>query len=124
MKRASLNGIKKINKNSIDTDYIDEEVIQFLESEGFEFSEDNNGYYTERYTPKELKRATPCYKNRFNEINGYDIFIYIDSNGIGIDQDFSCGGKFHSYHYAFKEYNTFADTYNKISKVIKNVENL
>lgn len=114
MSRASLDGIKRINSNNIFSEYIDRHVIAFLENEGFIQNADNDGYYKNGFTANELKNCIPCYRYHINEYNnsGYDVFIYVAPNGIGIDVDLSCGGPSRTRYIPFAHYDTFAEAYN------------
>lgn len=119
MSKASLAGIKRnnLNKdaqlNGIFSEYIDQYVITFLENEGFILSE-NNGFYRYIFSNDVLIKYNLCYLRVIEEYNDsdYDVFIFVASNGIGIDIDYCWTGGYKTYYIPFEDYDTFAEAYN------------
>lgn len=89
------------------------DVVKHILDEGFEWRNSNDSYAEYRGL-----EVSGCYK-KYEDGNGFDIFIYICEDGIEVDQDYDCGGnlntQFIPYGDSFEEaYDTMVDSVNRI----------
>lgn len=89
------------------------EVIEHIINEGFEWRDESDSYSERR----ELSNYG-CYK-KYEDGNGFDVYIYICEDGIEVDQDYDCGGNysthFFPYNYSFEDaFDSMVDYVNRI----------
>lgn len=69
---------------------IGQDCFDFIIKEEFEIS-NNNSYCFKEYFSDTSDWQEECYKQSFYT-GSWDIFVYIFTNGIGVDIDYDCGG--------------------------------
>lgn len=102
--------MKSLNEKPFKYKYPDvftDERLKWLESEGFEWLE--NDSYCDKLI--DYPYEANCFQKRI--YCNYSIGIYIFSNGIGVDFDYDCGGNSFAKFWKFEDY-TFEDAYDKM----------
>jgi len=98
--------MKSLNNENFDNfNLFTKEMVDHIIKEGFKLK--NNDSYNE-----ELQGIRVYYKF-INDINNFDVRVYIGSNGIAIDQDYDCGGNMNSTFFKF-HINDFEDVYDEM----------
>ncbi len=106
--------MKSLNKNTktgypFKNKFFSENIVKYLLEEGFGWRDTNDSYGDSR-NPE----VDGCYK-KYEDGNGFDIFIYICEDGIEIDQDYDCGGNLNTHFIKFDDSNenfeAFEDAY-------------
>lgn len=101
--------VKNIEKNLIKI--IGQEYFDFIIKEKFELSK-NNSYCFSAYFPDSSDWQEECYKISF--YTNWDIFVYIFTNGIGVDIDYDCGGNYNNTFFHFSNKLDFEAAYDSM----------
>ena len=95
---------------------IGEDCFNFIIKEEFKIS-NNNSYCFREYFSDTYDWQEECYKQSFHT-GSWDIFVYIFTNGIGVDIDYDCGGNSINTFIPFSNKQQFEDAYDSMVKMV------
>ncbi len=102
--------MKSLNdRNFGRSDIFSDEIINFIIEEGFKIK--NNDSYNE-----ELEGSS-VYHKFIQDINSFDVGVYIGKNGIAVDKDYDCGGNMGTTFFKFYD-NNFEEAYDKMVEYV------
>lgn len=95
---------------------IGQDCFDFIIKEEFEIS-NNNSYCFKEYFSDTSDWQEECYKQSFYT-GSWDIFVYIFTNGIGVDIDYDCGGNSTNIFLPFSSKEQFEEAYDSMVKMV------